>query len=291
MSDREEGLELVCGDARARIACRGAELRAWRAGGLDLLWSPKAEIWPAVSPILFPIVGRLVGDQWRIGTRTTRMGVHGFAAQTPFRLDRLDESSARGILSDTPQSRTLYPFGFRLTVDYRLHANALAIALTVENRGETPMPYACGLHPGFRWPFDGGEPRDYEIAFDRSERAQVPEITIEGLFGRGLRRTPIRRAELPLSPDLFAREALCFLDAASSSLRFLAPSGRAIRIAVEDFPHWALWSRPPGAFLCIESWTGHGDPADFKGELFEKPSMCVLDPGSQGRHAATFTFE
>ena len=33
------------------------------------------------------------------------------------------------------------------------------IAIEVENKGQPAMPYACGLHPGFRWPFADG-PRD-----------------------------------------------------------------------------------------------------------------------------------
>jgi hypothetical protein len=59
---------------------------------------------------------------------------------------------------------------------------------------------------------------------------------------------------------------------------------------LENFPHIALWSRSVkgiGApFLCLEAWTGHGDPEGFSGDIFAKPSMRALAPGETARSAA-----
>ena len=90
---------------------------------------------------------------------------------------------------------------------------------------------------------------------------------------------------------LFDNDALCFLDAASTSLRFEAPDGAAIAVEGEDFAHWGVWCRPGNGYLCIEQWTGFGDPEDFAGDLFGKPSMRVLPPGATGRHAARYRYE
>ena len=49
-------------------------------------------------------------------------------------------------------------------------------------------------------------------------------------------------------------------------------------------------SRPEAPFLCIEGWSGTGDPEHFEGDLFEKPGMAVLEAGEVGRHAMEFTF-
>ena len=68
-----------------------------------------------------------------------------------------------------------------------------------------------------------------------------------------------------------------------------APGAR-LRIDLENFPHLALWARPPAPFLCIEAWTGHGDPVGFEGEISQKPSMRLLGPGETGRHTARFSF-
>ena len=87
-----------------------------------------------------------------------------------------------------------------------------------------------------------------------------------------------------------AREALCFLDIASRGAVFDNGAGARLRIDLENFPHLALWSRPPAPFLCIEAWTGHGDPVGFAGDISDKPSMLLLPPGARARHAARFSF-
>jgi hypothetical protein len=51
-----------------------------------------------------------------------------------------------------------------------------------------------------------------------------------------------------------------------------------------------LWSRPQAPFIALESWTGYGDPWDFEGELFAKPSMILLPAGGRGQHIASYRF-
>ncbi len=95
---------------------------------------------------------------------------------------------------------------------------------------------------------------------------------------------------MPLSDALFSRDALCFLDPASRSLRFEQSDGSAIAMDFPGFNHCALWMRPGAPFLCLEAWTGHSDPAGFTGDLFEKPSMRVLAAGERARHRVTYRF-
>ncbi len=96
---------------------------------------------------------------------------------------------------------------------------------------------------------------------------------------------------LPLSAGLFAREALCFLDARSRGLRFARRGGSAIRVTFEGCPALALWSRSGAPFLCVEGWQGYGDPEDFTGDLADKPGLALLPPGQTARHAMQVTFE
>ena len=67
-------------------------------------------------------------------------------------------------------------------------------------------------------------------------------------------------------------------------------SGEAIEMAVEDFPHLALWTRPTAPFLSLEAWTGHADWAGFSGELRERNTIRLLAPGSSARHAVTLSW-
>ena len=193
-------------------------------------------------------------------------------------------------LSDDAETRALYPFAFRLDVTFRLTPNALENTLTVINTGDGPLPYACGLHPAFRWPLAGSS-AEHAIVFEKDERAEVPIIKPGGLFSPPSRKIPLEGRRLPLAGDMFTRDALCFLNANSRSFCFDNGAGARLWCELEDFPHIGFWTLPPAPYLCIEPWTGHGDPEDFFGDLFEKPSMRILAPGTSAHHAATFRLE
>ncbi len=274
----------------ASIACRGAELRAWSAEGVPLIWTPDPLVWPETAPILFPVVGWTRNGSIRVAGQSYPLGLHGFARSAPFILVDRGADWACLRLAASPETLQLYPFLFSLDVTYRLNDAALRIELAVRNDGGGPMPYACGLHPGFAWPFDGGAASDYTVTFAQPEDAAVPVVSADGLFTRERRAVPLDGRRLALAPSLFAREALCFLAARSRSLRFARLGGAAFAIDFEGFPHLALWSRPGGSFLSIEAWTGHGDFVDAEGDLWRKPSMIHLSPGASGLHAATYRF-
>lgn len=283
-------VRLVHGAAHATIKRMGAEPCTWSVAGRDLLWPGDARSWPQSSPILFPIVGRLRHGRVRIGGEVYAMGVHGFARSKAFTVIERAADTVRLTLTHDAETMAAYPFPFALTVDYRLADTTLAATFTVTNTGAEPLPYALGFHPGFLWPFADGTPEQYAVVFGENEVAQVPVITADGLFSSARRSVPLDGKSLPLSRALMAHEALCFLDARSKIVRFTAPDGSAIGVATDNFPHIALWSRPPAPFLCIESWTGYGDPADFDGDLTSKPSMHILAPGAQASHAVHLKF-
>lgn len=284
-----EAVELACGDARARISAFGAEAVLWRIAGRDLLWSGSTLHWDRVAPILFPCVGWSRGGRVVIDGVAFPMPVHGFAPSTSFALADQSADCVKFELRDSAATRAHYPFPFRLRVQYALESLALQIEIVVENIGSSTMPYACGVHPGFAWPFVGGVQAEYEIRFSHDERPVVPEIAKGGLFSARRRVVPLNGRSLRLDGALFEREALCFLDANSQSITFSGPGG-AIHAEADGFRHWALWSRPGAPFLCAEAWTGHGDPEGFMGEFREKPSIDLLDPGETRRHALSLRF-
>jgi galactose mutarotase-like enzyme len=293
-----KSVTLQAGSATAEIALLGAEVRRWMIGRRPMLWDPSrlwmpsGAVWKETAPILFPVVGWTRNGSVRVGEKRFPLGLHGFARVSEFTISARTPSSVQFQLRSSATTRALYPFDFRLSVEYQLEVSHLATVLTVTNCGDGPMPYACGLHPGFRWPFAGDEMADYALVFERAEDHWVPEISKAGLFLPTKRHVGLEGTRVPLTPDLFAKEALCFLDAKSRSVRFENNrSGTALVVAGEDFPHLAFWARPPARFLSIETWTGHGDPEGFDGDLFEKPGMRVLAPGAQARHAAHYTYQ
>lgn len=277
--------------ARAEVSLLGGELRAWHDSGHDLLWNADARWWPRSSPVLFPIVGRLRAGRTTIGGKPFAMAVHGFAASQAFGVRAQSSHRVELGFSSNETTRAAYPFEFDLSVAYYLHDGGLEVRLRVTNTGACELPYALGLHPGFRWPFAADSAAGHAIVFERDESPLVPSITANGLLSTAPRGLPLAGRRLGLDAALFAHDALCFLDARSNEVRFEAPSRAAIVIRADNFSHWALWSKPGAPLLCIEAWTGHGDPEGFSGELADKPSMRQLAPGLASEHRVNLQFQ
>ncbi|MDQ6638971.1 MAG: aldose 1-epimerase family protein, partial [Pseudomonadota bacterium] len=277
--------------ARAEVALLGGELRAWREGEHDLLWQADAHWWPRSSPVLFPTVGHLREGRATIGGKRSAMPAHGFAASQVFSVRGQSTDRVELGLISNETTRAAYPFEFDLSLAYRLDDEGLEVRLRVTNTGRSALPYAIGLHPGLRWPFAADSAAGHAVVFERDESPLVPTITEGGLFTTAQRKLPLAGRRLSLDAALFAQEALCFLNARSSAVRFEAPNGAAIAMRADNFSHWALWSKPGAPLLCIEAWTGHGDAADFDGELADRPSTRHLAPGLMSEHGLNLRFE
>ena len=67
----------------AQINPLGAELFSLiDAEGRDLLWDGDPAVWAGHAPILFPIIGELVGGAYRLDGKTYPLSRHGFARQS-----------------------------------------------------------------------------------------------------------------------------------------------------------------------------------------------------------------
>ena len=280
-------IELAQGPGRATIAPLGAEARRWTVFRRELLWPGDPAIWPDISPILYPVVG-WTRDGARVGGKRYDLGLHGFARFETFAVERAGPDFVRLTLRDNDRTRAVYPFAFALALEYRLTDEALAIGVEVENPGDEAAPYACGLHPGFRWPLGEAGREGAFVRFEQPERPEVPAIMLGGLVGTGVKRVPLAGRDLPLSDALFMNDAVCFLGLKSRSLAFHDASGASIAMEFPGFDHAALWTRPGAPFLCLEAWTGYSDPDGFAGDLYEKPGMRVLQPGGKARHEARY---
>ncbi len=282
---------LHTGAAEAVISALGAELQSLRLGGLDLLWDA-GPLWPRHAPLLFPIVGRLKGDTLRHHGGAFPMPRHGFARDRDFALLEGTATTCTVELHDDEVSRAAYPFPFLLRVAYTLNATSLRMDIALRNPGDTPLPASLGLHPAFRWPLVPNLPQAaHRLMFEIDEPGPLQRLTSEGLLDPTPLATPIQGRVLPLSQDLFAEDALIFLEPRSRSLRFLAEGGPTLTLRWEGFPHLGLWAKPdPGpAFLCIEPWDGYADPEGWDGEFADKPGSFLLPPGATRRWSLTIS--
>jgi galactose mutarotase-like enzyme len=162
------------GGITAVIRAQGAELRSLRdPQGPEYIWQA-GPAWPRCAPVLFLIVGRLMDDRLRHGGQTYRLTQHGFARERAF--DWLDRrvDACRLTLVDAAETRAMYPFAFRLELDYAVADGELAMTFTVANTGAEALPASFGAHPGFNWPLRPDTPPEaYALTFAHDEPAPI----------------------------------------------------------------------------------------------------------------------
>lgn len=280
-------IRLVCDDAVAEFDEVGAEPKRWLAKGKERLWTPDPRFWPDVAPNMFPICGWARGSEIRVDGVAYPMDVHGFAQHQRFESLSVESDHAHLRLSDTTETHRHYPFAFQFDIDYRLTADSLRCELTATNVDRRTLPYALGVHPGFAT--GSLEEHAWSIEFDEEEDPTVPLIASGGVFSSKTKAVPLDCRHLRLTSELFAGGALCFLNARSRGLVLRREGGEGIRVDLEQMPHIVLWTKPDAPYVCVEGWTGHGDPEGFDGDIRDKPGMLFLEPGQSASHVAIYS--
>ena len=220
----------------ATIKSGGAELCSLKtADGLELLWQAGQQ-WPRHAPLLFPIVGRLKGDQLRHRGRTYPMTQHGFARDHRFSCLRHEPAFCQLVLYDDPETLSRYPFPFRLEISYTAKGADLEVALQITNTGDENMPASIGAHPAFNWPLLPELTReDYRLTFSDNEIAPVRRLK-DGLMRAKPEPTPIQGKTLALSERLFDDDAIILDQLASRSVRYAAGRGPLTPVAETPWP-------------------------------------------------------
>jgi galactose mutarotase-like enzyme len=254
-------------------------VRLQTAAGEELLWDGNPAVWAGRSPLLFPIVGAVKDDRIKVRGQSYPLSRHGFARTSTFALVESESARCTWRLRANDETRSRYPFAFRLEVTYALAANRLSISAKVANDGDDAMPASFGFHPAFRWPLVPGVPREHhEIRFEKNEVAPMRRLA-NGLLGEDV-ASPVRGQRLPLSDALFAHDALVFDRLHSRKVSYGPAGGRAVDLDFAQMPHLAIWSKPTAGFVCIEPWQGFASPVGFEGELAEKPGIVSIPPQS-----------
>lgn len=278
----QDSLTLHGDGISATIVGQGAELVSLRdAEDTELLWQAGPE-WRRHSPVLFPIVGRLKGDQLRHRGQNYPMTQHGFARDRRFAWTEQGPSSCTLVLIDSAETRVHYPFAFRLAVSYSLAPRQLGVTFELTNIGEELLPASIGAHPAFNWPLLPELPKEaYRLTFADKEPAPIRRLK-DGLLLPTPHPTPIEGKTLALSEQLFVDDAVILDRPASTSVRYAADRGPAIEMSWQGFNELGIWSKPGGApFVCIEPWHGLASPVDFDGEFADKPGVMLIEPGAK----------
>ena len=271
------------GMLRVSIDSRGAELQSLiDSAGNELLWQG-GQVWGRRAPVLFPIVGQMPGGVLEHDGVDYPIPQHGFARDLDFTVSEVADDRALFTLEDSAETRTHFPFSFRLEIRYSLEATTLGVETTVTNLGDETFSASVGEHPGFAWPLLPGIAREaHTLEFPREESAPIRRI-FGGLLLPEPVPTPVVGATLRLDESLFDDDAVIFDQLESRTVRYTAPGAPVITVDFPDFPLLGVWSKVPGEFVCIEPWFGMTAPQGFVGEYTEKPGQFTLESGASRR--------
>ncbi len=278
---------------RISIDPQGAQLSSLfdKATGTEHLWQADPAVWPWHAPNLFPIVGGLKNNELLIERQTYPMNRHGFARQSLFAVTEATPTRARFQLTDTEQTRAVYPYHFVFELIYQLTDNQLAVTFQVDNRDEKPVWFSVGAHPAFRVPFGPDESYEaYYIEFEYDELLQTHLLSASGLFSGEVQSVPLANSQLSLTRHLFDRDALVFKNIASRRVTLRSRNhAQAIALHFADFPYLGIWAKPGADFVCIEPWLGCADSEGNPVPIQHKEAIQQLGIGQ--RFAATFSIE
>lgn len=268
-----------------QVSSHGAELCSLQCEGREYLWQADPQYWARHSPVLFPIVGRVWNDTYRVGTAEYHLSQHGFARDSEFELIAATDTEVRYRLCDTDASRQRYPYAFRLEIGYRLEGRCVRVMWQVSNPSATDdLCFQIGAHPAFY--YADFKPEAQERGYFRLDAEGTVMRSCLGEKGcLDAGRQELVELEpggwLPLTPQLFEHDALVFEQGQVHAVALCDTQCRSYITLRFDAPVVGLWS-PPGKnapFVCIEPWYGRCDRVGYEGDYPEKDWVQRLEPG------------
>jgi aldose 1-epimerase len=151
--------EFFLGDDRAVVTEVGAALRAYSAGGVEVIdgFDVAEPSSAGRGQVLAPWPNRLEDGRYTFEGRDgvapldepdRNNAIHGLVRWLPWALQERDEASVT--LSTTLEAQPAYPWTIDLTMSYRLGSDGLAVTCAARNGSESPAPFGVGFHPYLR---------------------------------------------------------------------------------------------------------------------------------------------
>lgn len=278
---------------RISIQPKGAELQSifHKGHNTEYMWNGDPAIWAKHSPLLFPIVGTLKDNTYFYNGKAYELSRHGFARDREFAVETQSADAITFVLRSDEASLKVFPFGFELRVSYRIQGGALTTTYAVTNPDSTPLYFSVGGHPAFKVPLAPNTTyTDYYLEFEQSEQAPRWPISKDGL----IESEPIPllngARKLPLTKELFAKDALVFKGLHSTSVSLKSQrTERGLTMRFPGFPFLGIWAAPGADFVCIEPWCGIADPVDSNQQWTEKEGINRLEGGASFERSWTLS--
>jgi galactose mutarotase-like enzyme len=277
------------------VKSKGAELCGLvdKRDQTEHIWQAEPEVWGKHAPILFPVIGKVNNDSILIDGLTYPHPKHGFFRPSSPEMISHKENEICFELTDSEETRGMYPFSFRFRTGYSLEGNALHHHFEVMNTGNKTMPFCLGGHPAFRIPFFKNESiTDYRLSFEEKETVSRLLLNEEGFFNGETEPVLEDESAISITENLFDDDALVFEDLKSRRVSIESKNhAKKLTVAFGDFPMLGIWAQPGAKFVCIEPWIGRADDAGDQIAFDEKPGIMNLPSGEVFRASFSIIVE
>lgn len=251
----------------------GAELNSFKSKktGIEYIWCGNTDIWYGQSPILFPIIGRLLDDKYMLDGKEYTMPKHGIVRKKPFELVENNGDSLVFVQKYDDESLKMYPYKFELKVKFEIKENGLKVTHTVTNLDDKEMYYSFGAHPAFNCEIGD------RLEFNNDTELYTEKIDHESILIDGIFPVFTDENKLELTESLFDEDALILSDYNSTEIALKSDNHDRVVNFKFDSPILGIWAKPAAPYVCIEPWWGINDNYDKKDDLSKKRGIMSLN--------------
>jgi len=280
-------LTLSNGIISIEVAAHGAELLSIKKGETEYVWQADPEYWKRHAPILFPIVGKVWNDEYRVDGQVYNLPQHGFARDADFVVAKATETELILTLDSSEATLEKYPYNFHLEAKYTLEKSTVNILWTVTNPDTKEIYCSIGAHPAFNYPQFSKEDNVHSYAMLYNKDGMVVKdlkISVLGAKGcctPGKKPFKVEGGILELKADSFDNDAIIQENSLVKKVALYDKNKNPyLTLESKCAEVMALWS-PVGKdapFVCIEPWLGRADMVEFTDEYSKKDWIHKLEP-------------
>ena len=223
-------------EMEVQVSSKGGELVSMKdADQTEYIWIGDATYWKRHAPQLFPCIGRLTNNQYRMDGALHEMGQHGFLRD--YELTKVESEEQAGaetvrdaagqagakaetvtslhlqLQSDT-STRQLYDRDWTVDIFYSLCGKTLSVRFQVRNCDTRTMRFGYGIHPGFNVPLNPAlRFEDYRLDFHEVSTPKQMELTERYTISGAMHDYALAEGRyLPLQHSLFDHDAIILKD-------------------------------------------------------------------------------
>ncbi len=291
-------------EMEVQVSSKGGELVSMKdADKTEYIWIGDATYWKRHAPQLFPCIGRLTNNQYRMDGALHEMGQHGFLRD--YELTKVESEEQAGAetvrdaagqagaeaetvtslhlqLQSDASTRQLYDRDWTVDIFYSLCGKTLSVKFQVRNHDVRTMRFGYGIHPGFNVPLNPAlRFEDYRLDFHETSTPKQMELTERYTISGGMHDYTLEEGRyLPLQHSLFDHDAIILKDMPHTVTLGSQKDEKKVTVAFPNMPYLGIWHAPEtdAPFVCIEPWSSLPSTDGVIDEFETKLDFITVEP-------------